>query len=72
MSNPRNPWGRWLSSPSRRPSARPKVEHLEDRSVPAAIAAIQNLAAAGATRALLGDAVNYTFNFTNTSATDVG
>src|SRR4051794_20412211 len=61
-------WSRALTPNSPRPRFR--LEHLEARVVPAPVPTITGLAATQ--NILLGESVNYSFNFSNASATDAG
>ncbi len=53
-------------------NAQPKILQLEDRIVPAPVASIVGLTAAGVNQPLIGETVSYNFNFTNGSGVDVG
>jgi hypothetical protein len=65
-------WNRRPAKPTSPNKARLDWLMLEDRINPAPVPSVVGLVAPGNTNFLLGESVSFSFNFTNTSATDVG
>jgi fimbrial isopeptide formation D2 family protein/uncharacterized repeat protein (TIGR01451 family) len=69
---PPSKWNRRPAQPASFKKARLDWLMLEDRINPAPVPTVVGLVAPGNTNFLLGESVSFSFNFTNTSATDVG